>query len=228
MAIRRKKARPGARLQFGASLLAAARAVDTTTVSDRLRRFRDAHRSYVAAQRKVTAAHAALQAGQRRVATLRARRNDAVESLARALVMAGHPIRTPFRAFGAPPPSRIERLATATAAKAITRLVSAVLRRKPDGPAIAAAARAALGAVRALDDGLVAVARLEHALQMKCITRDAVGTTWNAAVRALRSGAIMAQDDGAPHLHPTLFPPARPRKARRRAASKRAQRGALR
>jgi hypothetical protein len=59
MADRTKKARPGMRLQLGASVLAAARALDTRLVKDGLGRFEQAHRDYVDAQRKVDAAQSA-------------------------------------------------------------------------------------------------------------------------------------------------------------------------
>lgn len=45
MAVRLKKASSGTRLQLGASVLAAARAVDTHLVKDRLRHFEQVHRT---------------------------------------------------------------------------------------------------------------------------------------------------------------------------------------
>jgi CO dehydrogenase/acetyl-CoA synthase gamma subunit (corrinoid Fe-S protein) len=96
MAVRTKKARPGMKLKLGASVLVAARAVDTHTVKESLRRFEEAHRSYVEAQSKVDAAQSALDAGRERVSTLHAAQGDAVDTLMRVLIWSGYPRKNPF------------------------------------------------------------------------------------------------------------------------------------
>ena len=53
MARSKRKNGSGTRLQIGAGVLSAARAIDTRPVKGRLGRFERAHRAYVAAQRKV-------------------------------------------------------------------------------------------------------------------------------------------------------------------------------
>lgn len=217
MPARRKKSRPGERLKRGAFVLSAAGVVDTTTVTTSLRRFKQAHRSYAAAHRKVTAVQSTLRAGYRRVTHLRALRDDAVESFARALAAEGHSLAKPFRAFGAPTLSQLARLAIPDAAKIIDKMAKAVIRREGGRPQTAKAAQSALDAVRSLQEGLDAVAKIQEDLRMACLNRDAFEGGWDGAIRALRLAAIAAQDDGAPELHPALFPPLRPRRGRKKA-----------
>ena len=218
MVARHKKARPGMRLKLGASVLAAARAVDTRTVRKGLRRFEQAHRSYVDAQRKVDAAQAALDAAWARVLKLRAVQNDAVETLARALCVNGYPRKNPFIPFGAPSPSTIGRLASADGAEAVARLVAAVLRRRGVSKETVQAAQSALAAARAVEQALGSIATLEDGVRGARTTRDALGRLWDLANKALRSRARAAADDGAPDLYATLFPPVR-RKRRKRDVS---------
>jgi hypothetical protein len=91
-------------------VLAAARAVDTRLVKGRLARFERVHRSFVNAQRKVDAAESQLRAAQARLAECDAIQDEAVETLARALVADGQPRGNPFDAFGAPAPGTLMRL----------------------------------------------------------------------------------------------------------------------
>jgi hypothetical protein len=139
MAARTKKARPGTRLKLGASVLAAARAVDTRPVRESLRRFEQAHRRYVEAQRKVDAAQSALDGAK------------------------GNPRKNPFKAFGAPSPSTIGRLAAADGVQAIERLVAAVVHRHGAAENGVEGAQSALGAARAVARALEAVAKRQTA-----------------------------------------------------------------
>ena len=107
MANRVSKVGPGMRLQLGASVLSAARAVDTRLVKARLGRFERVHRTFVTAQRKVDAVEAQLGRAQARLAECEAIQDEAVEALARELVHDGQPRGKPFDAFGAASPSNI-------------------------------------------------------------------------------------------------------------------------
>src|SRR5438552_14368644 len=129
MAVRMKKTSPGTRLQVGASVLSAARAVDTRLVKDRLGRFERAHRSYVNTQRKVDSAESQLRAAQARLAECDAVQDEAVETLARALVTDGQPRGNPFDVFGAAP-GTLTRLPFSEEAEAVHDLVAAVQRNK--------------------------------------------------------------------------------------------------
>lgn len=216
MAARTKKARPGMRLERGASVLVAAAAVDTRLVQGGVRRLEEAHRAYVDAQQRVDAAEADLDAARVRVRELRAVQADALEALACALVGDGHHRKNPFTAFGAPSPFTIGRLAVPNGVTAVARLVEAVQRRNDASPRSVHAARAALAAARAVEQALTSIAGLEDAARAARVTRDALGVSWDAALAALQSKARAAADDGAPDLYATLFPPTRRR--RRRAA----------
>ena len=98
MARSKRKNGSGTRLQIGAGVLSAARAIDTRLVKGRLGRFERAHRAYVAAQRKVDAAESQLRSAQARLAECDAVQDEAVETLARALVADGQPRGNPFDA----------------------------------------------------------------------------------------------------------------------------------
>lgn len=207
MAVRLKKTSAGTRLQVGASVLAAARAVDTTAVKERLRRFEQAHKSYVGAQKKVDAAESQLRALQVRLAELDTVQDEAVEALACALVNDGQPRGNPFDAFGALAPGTLKRLPFPEAAAAVHQLVATVLRGKGVSEATTKAAQAAEKAAQTLEKDLAPVAKLEDSVRDARRMRDAVGQTWESALAALRRGARAAADDGAPDLYPTLFPP---------------------
>ena len=98
---------PGTRLEMGAAILAAARMVDTELIKPRLTAFISAHRSYVAAQRKVDAADDQMREAQAQLTQRDAEQDEAVERLAGALANEGLPRTNPFAAFGAVAPSLI-------------------------------------------------------------------------------------------------------------------------
>jgi len=217
MAARMKKTGPGTRLQLGASVLAAARAVDTRAVTERLRRFEQAHGSYVSAQRKVDAAESQLRAARARLAELDAVQDDAIETLARALVADGHPRGNPFADFDAPAPGTLMRLAFEEEAAAVHQLVASVLRTKGAREATTQAAQAADEAATVVEQALAPVATLQDGIRDARRTRDALGQAWESALAALRRGTRAAADEGAPDLHATLFPPV-PRASKAKAA----------
>jgi len=205
MAIRTIGTSPGARVQAGASVLAAAKAVDTRLVKGRLAAFERAHRSYVEAQRKVDAAETQLHAAQARLGETDAVQDDAVEKLARALVADGQPRNNPFAAFGAPSPSGLTRLSCADEVKGVHRLVAAVQRNKSLSKPAQLAAQAADKAARAVEQALAPLDKLQGAVREARHTRDAVAQTWESTLAALKRGVRAAADDGAPQLYATLF-----------------------
>jgi hypothetical protein len=203
-----KKTSPGTRLDVGASVLAAARAIDTRPVQDRLRRFEQAHRSYVGAQRKVDVAQSQIRAAQARLVELDVAQNEAIEELARALVSDRQPRSTPFDAFGAPGPGTLTHLPLAQKPAAVHGLVAAIVRSHGTSDATTRAAEAADKAARDLDEALPPLAKLQANIRDARRMRDAVGQTWEAAITALRRVARAAEDEGAPDLYGTLFAPA--------------------
>lgn len=196
---------PGTRLQAGAAILAAARAVDTRLVKERLAAFEHAHRAYAEAQRKVDGAEGQLSAAQSRVGERDAVQDEAIETLARALVTDGQPRLNPFGAFGAPSPAALRRLPIAEETKAIHVLVAAVQRQKQVTKATLQAAQDLEKAVRATEQALAPLDKLEAAVRDLRQTRDAIGQTWENALAVLKRGARAASDDGAPQLYTTLF-----------------------
>jgi hypothetical protein len=100
-------------------------------------------------------------------------------------------------------------MAVADGVEAIGRLVAAVLRRERVGKDTVQAAQSALAAARAVEESVAAVAKREDRERDVRATRDAIGRRWDLALRAFRSRARAAADDGAPQLYPTLFPPVR-------------------
>ncbi len=207
MATRSRVTSPGLRLQIGASVLSAARAVDTHLVKDRLDRFARVHRTYVNAQRKVDTNESQLRAAQAHLAECDAVQDEAVEALARALVADGQPRGNPFDTFGAPAPGTLTRLPFAEEATAVHQLVAAVQRGKAASKATIQAAQAAEKAAQVVEENLGPVATLQETVRDARRTRDAVGQGWESALAALRRGARAAADEGAPDLYPTIFPP---------------------
>jgi hypothetical protein len=66
-------------------------------------------------------------------------------------------------------------------------------------------------AVRAVEQALLPLDKLDTTLRDARHTRDAVGQTSDAALAVLKRGARAASDDGAPQLYTTLFDrPGRP------------------
>jgi hypothetical protein len=207
MNIRHKGISPGARLQLGAAVLASARDVDTTPVKGRLADFGRVHRKYVAAQRKVDAAEAALRTAQARLAKRDALQDAAVDALARTLIADGHPQRNPFEAFGAPPLGALIRLPFGDEARAIHALVAAVQACKGASKAALDAAKAADKAARAVEVALTPLAKLQLQVRDTRRARDAIGPTWELAFAGLKYACRAAVSDGASHLLATLFPP---------------------
>lgn len=216
MGLRTRVSSPGLRMQMGASVLAAARAVDTTHVAAKLAAFESAHREYTAAQAVVDAGEAELRTAQQRLAERGAIHDDAIEALAVARASAGQ--RTnPFDAFGAPAPRTLMRLPIDEEVREARRLVAAVLRAKDTEKGAHGAAKAVDKAARAIEQALVPIAKLQDSVRDARRTRDAVGQGWESALAALKRGARSAADDGAPNLYATLFPAKKVRAPRKKA-----------
>ncbi|MFI5366608.1 MAG: hypothetical protein ACHQ4J_13400 [Candidatus Binatia bacterium] len=193
------------RLQIGAAIFAAAKAVDTRLVKARLAAFEGAHRSYAEAQHKVDAAEAQLHAAQAKLGQCDVSQNEALEMLARSLIFDGQPRTNPFAAFGPLIPSKAMSLPIADKAKAVHQLVAAVQRSKGASKTTLQAAQAAEKAANALEQALVPVEKLQAVARDTRHTRDAVAQSWESTLAALKRGARAAADDGAPQLYATLF-----------------------
>lgn len=207
MAARVRTTSPGTRLQLGASVLSAARAIDTRLVRTRLGRFERVHRNYVNAQRKFESAESQFRAAQTQLVDCDAIQDEAVENLARALVGDGQPRGNPFEAFGAPAPGTLTRLPFAEAPQSVHQLVATVQRSKGASKGTIEAAEAADKAATVVEEAVATAAKLQDAVRHARRMRDALNQGWDSALGALRRGAQAAADEGAPDLYATLFPP---------------------
>lgn len=195
----------GTRLMAGASILAAARAVDTRSVKEPLAAFERAHRAYETTQAKVDAADAQLRTALDRLHEYDTVQDEAVEVLARALVTDGQSRAKPFAAFGGPSPAALVRLPAADEAKTIHLIVAAIQRNKQVTKATLKAAQDLDKAALAVEHALLPIAKLEAAARDARQTRDAIGPTWDADLAVLKRAARAASDNGAPQLYTTLF-----------------------
>ncbi len=201
-----------AQLEGGASILAAARTVDTRLIKARLTAFERAHRAFETAQDKVHAAELRLSAGQTRLGELDVAQDEAVDAVARALIADGQPRTNPFTAFGPLAPGALMALPVAEEAKAIHAIGAALHRAKGVTKPTLQATQALEKAAGAVEQALLQVDTLQTAVRDARHTRDALGQTWATALAALKRGARAAADEGAPTLYATLFDrPSRPK-----------------
>jgi hypothetical protein len=210
-------ASPGTRMRLGSTVLTAAKSVNTRPVQARLEAFDRAQRVYAAAQGKVDAAEAALGAAQAKVAERDRKQDEAVESLARALIAEGQSRDKPFAGCNGPTPAALMHLPVAEEAQQIHARVIALQRNPGLSKATQQALDAADKAARAVEKALAPIEALRRARQ----SRDALAPTWDKALAARRRGARAAIDDGEPYLYATLFQQA-PRNGSRNGNSKHA------
>jgi hypothetical protein len=140
-----------------------------------------------------------------RLARRDAAQDAAVDGLSRTLVLDGQPRKNPFNGLRVASPAVLVRLAVADEAKAIRHLAAAVQHREALSNATRQAARSADKAARAVETTLTLLGRQQATLRELRRGRDAIGKTWKTTLGALKRGARAAADDGAPHLHATLF-----------------------
>ena len=203
--------RAASQLNAGVSILAAARTVYTRLIKARLAGFERAQRAYGAADDRVRAAEAQLSAAQTRLGELDVDQDEAVDAVARALIVDGRARTNPFTGFAPLAPGQLMKLPIADEVQAIHQLVAAVERAKGLGKPTLQAAQAAEKAAQAVEQGLAQIDKLQGIVREARHTRDAVAQTWATALAALKRGARAAADDGAPTLYASLFDrPARP------------------
>ena len=198
-------------LNAGASILAAARTVETRLIKQRLAAFERAQLTYSAAHEKVGAAEAQLGAAQTRLGELDADRDEAVDALARALVADGQPLGNPLGAFSSLTPRKLMAQPVADEVRAIHQLVVAIQRGKGVSKPTLQAAQTAEKAARAVEQQLAQIEKLQASIREARHTRDAMAQGWTKDLAALKRSARSAADDGEPLLYATLFDrPGRP------------------
>jgi len=153
--------------------------VDTRLVKDRLGRFERVHRTFVNAQKKVERRRVQLNAAQARLAECDAVQDEAVDTLARALIADGEPRGNPFDPFGRPAPGTLMRLPFAEEAAAVHKLVAAVQRSKDVSKATIQAAQAADKTAGVVEEALGRSAKLQDTVRDARRTRDASGRDGN-------------------------------------------------
>jgi len=212
--------RPGARLRNGTSLLTRSAVIDSTPIAARLQPFATLHHQYTTAQSAVVAARAAVAEHHALLVTRDADQNQAIDTLARALVLDRY--RTarlrPLAAYSNRPPSLLKRMAAGAKARAIQKLVLAIERDTSLSAQSHAAAAALARAAADVDAARRTVAHFEDVLRREIIHRDALGDQWDAAYAAVKRRARYAAIDDAPELYAFLF--GKPRRRRHRLRTK--------
>ena len=195
---------PGARVDAGDDVLAAAAALPTKPIAARLARFKAAHAAYSAAEGAATRAEAALGAQQEKVGDADVVQDEAVLALASALAGAGLARTNPFKPLGFAAPSTITVLGYAKEAKEVLRLAKVVRGKKALATAHGKAAAAAKAATK-VQRTLAPIKKLEKKAGTARARRDALAQPWATAFAALKRGARAAEDDGAVGLYAALF-----------------------
>ncbi len=219
MASRGKGRGPSNRMNVGTAILTAARGIDTAPVKARLSAFIDMHRSYAGAQGKVGTAESELRAAQAKLEQRSAEIDASVEALAVALAHEGQPRLTPFAAFGMSTPGEVRHLAAGRKAQAVHQLVAQVQHTKGMSQKTRDTAQAAEQTARSVDAACLAVGQLRATLRDRRRQRDALGSSWDTALAALRREAQSAVADGAAGLYSALFGAATARSTRRNGKS---------
>lgn len=209
---------PGTRIEAGDSVIEAATAVDTTPVTGRFDGFKKVHVAYRAADAGVKKAGEALQTQQARVGEADVTLDEALDDLAVALPGDGLPRVNPFKPFGAPSLTVLQKLGYAEEAQEVLALEAAVLKRKNLSPGSIAAAKAAGKAALQVQAELKAIPKLTKARTDAMTRRDALEQAWETAFAGLKRAARAAEDDGAKGLYGALFGRAKAPKRKKKAA----------
>jgi len=196
---------PGTRIAAGDSIFHAAESVDTKPVATRLAGFKKVHGAYSAADAGVKKAGEALQKQQAKLAEADVSQDEAVSDLAVALPTDGLPRVNPFKPFGAPSPTALQKLGYADEAKQLLALEVAVLKRKGLSKGSIDAAKTAGKAALRVQAELSTVPKLEKARTAAMTKRDALAQAWETAFAGLKRAARSAEDDGATGLYGALF-----------------------
>ncbi len=193
------------RLQLGATILEAAAVTDTRVVTNRLDAFVAIHRRFVESHNNVVEAQGKADTIGAQVAVAEAAHDAVFHDLLCALIADHKPRHNPFAHYGVGSPARLLKKGPAEKVAAVAALVSAVLADPDVSPKTRQVAEALRTAAQAIAVHLDALAPAEAEYQRLRSTRDALAEEWDEALGALRRGARIAADEGAPNLHAILF-----------------------
>jgi hypothetical protein len=193
---------PGNRLKAGDRILERAGALDAAPIAAQLAAFESTHRLYSAKARLAEAAEARLEEAEEKLGEADAAQDAAVESLAGALAGAAFSRTQPFKAFGAPAPSKLKDLTFSKQAAALRKLALAVAKK---APAAKQAARHALGCVDGVERAERPLKNLASKAEASRAARDALGRTWLRALNRLKTAARYADSEHHTRLFEALF-----------------------
>jgi len=196
---------PAGRLQNGAKILAAGQTVDVSVVQKRFDIFATAQMSYTGEHGTVQAAEGLLHDRQTILDQQNLKQDEAVERVAKRLVADGHPRVNPFAAYGVEAPSTMVKLSYGDKAKASHRLVGRMQADSTLSQATHRAMQAGEAAARQMEVDLMPFDKLQAGVRTAREAREAAGTVWDNALRALKRAVRAAADEGAPGLYSALF-----------------------
>jgi hypothetical protein len=215
---------PGTRVETGNLILGRAKKANTKAIASRLARFKKAHGSYRAAERRVERAFAALRAQESRVGEADVEQDDSVFGLASCLAGDGLPRANPFRPLGEPAPSKVAKQGYGAEVATVKRIAKALAKRKDLSPRTKSAIEDALAAGAKVTKALAAIPSLEKAYGAAMKSRDALAQEWETSFAGIKLAARSAELDGAGGIVDALLkaPPKKESARAKKAASTRA------
>ncbi len=208
MAIIQARHNPGARLEAGNDVLAAAAGHDARSVllvKSRLAVFAKTHAAFVAADARVGRDDEALRRQQETAGEADVVQDEAVFALAGALAGDGASRTQPFKTFGFEPPSTLVKMGYAAEAKTALRLAKAATKSKSASKRTVTVAKQLEKASLAVLKATAPLESLAEARRASIAKRDSLGLAWETAFAALKRGARAAEDDGGRGLYDALF-----------------------
>lgn len=203
MSLLKREPRPSTRLSRGDVVLGNAQLVDTRPIKTRFADFSDIHQRYTEAQQKVADAEALENAERKHVEQLNGGQDKALAALSAALLLDGEPRRNLFGRFGPYGRGQLAALGVVDKVAAVGELVANLRRSMGLSEATLAAADQAEQAAALVKEALPAW-HMRRAFVRTCRQkRDAIGSQWDIAYRALRHATLSAVE--VPHLHKVLF-----------------------
>jgi len=189
----------------GEAILSAAKLVDLGSAAVRLQGFAEAHTDYAAAQAAVDVANARTEEVVDRDSAIHVQQSEAIERLARQLIVDGKPMAKPFEAYGGDTLAVINRMFVVDAAVEIRRITAAVRNDKSASKATRSAADVAEQAAQAVVAAFESLPQLEAALREARHVRDRLGDRWVEALGKLKIAVRYAESEGTSGLYYALF-----------------------
>lgn len=194
---------PGQRIEAGNTVLDRAKGANTAPVKKRLGEFTKEHRAYEKGHKAASKTREALFAQERKAGAADAGQDEALDSLASALVGAGAPRMRPLQALETRTVTELKAMAALKEADALIKLAGKCAKH-PD-PKVKKAAAALEKAAKAVIAAHKPIAALRRAFESAAGARDAIAPRWEKAFAALKQGARSAEHDGATDLLAALF-----------------------